>query len=206
MNRLSLQPVVAPIVGAAMCVLLGQWSLTAARAPLAEQLAGRAVGVSGDEDTGRIGIYIQRWTTDQELDALRAPLAQGDAGALLRALEARRGRVGVVLLPGVQGHGTRVRERTPKNLLFAREFNTPTGRRVLVASDQRLGLGESQLDARKEVYEFDVMEIRFGSDGLGIGKVAGGADLVYDPATKMVELKNYSALPARLVNVKPEKF
>lgn len=206
MNRLTLQRVVAPIVGAAICVLLGQWSLTAARAPLAEQLAGRAVSVSGDEDTGRIGIYIQRWTTDQELEALRSPLVQGDPDGLLHALQAWRGRVGVVLLPGVQGRGTRVRERTPKNLLFAREFNTPSGRRVIVASDQRLGLGESQLDARKEIYEFDVMEIRFGADGTGIGKVASGADLVYDPSTKVVEVKNYSTLPARLVNVKPEKF
>ena len=57
----------------------------------------------------------------------------------------------------MQAHGTRTRTRTPKNLLFAREINTSSGRRVILASDEHLGLGESQLDARKERYEFSVI-------------------------------------------------
>ena len=114
--------------------------------------------------------------------------------------------MGVVLLPGVQGRGARVRERTPKNIIFAREINTPWGRRVIVASDQRLGLGEPQLEARKEAREFTVMDIRFGPDGTGIGKVANAADVAYDPATKSLEVKAYASRPARLVDVKSEMF
>jgi hypothetical protein len=105
-------------------------------------------------------------------------------------------------MPGVQAHGERVRARTPKNLKFAREIVTPAGRQVILASDERLGLGESRLEARKEIYEFSLLDIRFGPDGTGVGKVAAAADVVYNPRTKTLELKDYGARPARLVDVK----
>ena len=41
--------------------------------------------------------------------------------ALLAALHRQPTRVGVVLLPGVQAHGARVRTQTPRHLLFAIE-------------------------------------------------------------------------------------
>ena len=47
---------------------------------------------------------------------------------------------------------------------------------MIVALDQHLGLGESQLDARKEAGEFNVIDIRFAPDGTGIGKVATAAE------------------------------
>lgn len=207
MTSMILRPIVAPLFGAVLCVVFGPWPGATGRTPLVEQLAARAVTPSGTEDGGPVGIYIERWSTDAELESLRAPIARGETAKVLLALEQWRGRVGVVLMPGVQGRGARVRERTPKNLLFAREIDGPTGRRLVVASDQHLGLGESQIDARKEIYEFNLMEIRFGTDGTGVGKVATTANgVVYDPAMKTLEAMDYAALPARLVNVKPEKF
>ena len=128
-----------------------------------------------------------------------------DPGELLAVLEGQRLRAGVLLMPGVQAHGERVRTRTPKNFQFAREIITPTGRQVILASDERLGLGESRLDARKEIYEFSLMDIRFGPDGTGLGKVAAAADVVYNPETKTLELKDYDTKPARLINVKSAK-
>lgn len=205
MNRMCLQPILAPLAGAVICFLAGPWTGAAGRAPLTAQLTGRAISVAGDEDTGRVGIYIERWSTDEELESVRAALSHGDGAAVLDALRRHHSRVGVLLLPGVQGRGARVRERTPKNLLFAREVNTPTGRRVLVISDQHLGLGESQLDARKEAYEFNLVDIRMGAAGTGIGKVLTAADVVYDPSTRSLEAKDYDALPARLRDVKVER-
>src|SRR3982750_2242937 len=95
--------------------------------------------------------------------------------------------------------------RTPKNFQFAREIVTPAGRQVILASDERLGLGESRLDARKEIYEFTLMDIRFGPDGTGVGKLAAAGDVVYNPETKLLELKDYAAKPVRLVSVKSTK-
>jgi len=168
------------------------------------QLTARAISVSGPEDAGPIEIYVERWSTDEELDKLLGTLQAGEPGDMLDVLERQRARAGVILMPGVQGHGERVRMRTPKNFQFAREIVTPAGRQVILASDERLALGESRLDARKEIYEFTFMDIRFGPDGTGVGKVAAAADVVYNPDTKTLEIKDYDKKPARLINVKSE--
>jgi len=169
------------------------------------QFVARAISVSSPEDVGPIEIYVERWSTDDELGKLLGTLKEGGPGELITVLERQRVRAGVVLMPGVQGHGERVRIRTPKNFQFAREIITPAGRQVILASDERLGLGETQLDARKEIYEFSLMDIRFGPDGTGVGKVAAAGDVVYNPETKILELKDYETRPVRLVNVKSAK-
>ena len=172
------------------------------RAEFPGQFVARAISVSSPEDVGRIDIYVERWSTDDELDKLLGTLKEGEPGEMLTVLERQRARAGVVLMPGVQGHGERVRSRTPKNIQFAREFMTPAGRQVILASDERLGLGETQLEARKEIYQFSLVDIRFGPDGTGVGKVAAAGDVVYNPETKSLELKDYDKQPVRLVNVK----
>jgi hypothetical protein len=208
MSRMSLRPILAPIVGAAICFLAGPWTGLAERNSLIEELGGRAVSMTGAEDAGPIGIYIEHWSTDQEAAALRAAVVdgKGSAATLLTPLVRTANRIGVVLLPGVQGRGARSRLRTPKNIIFAQEINTPSGRRLILASDERLGLGEPALEARKEAREFTVMEIRFGADGTGVGKVADLSDMTYDPVAKCLEVKGYASRPARLVDVKSIRY
>jgi len=189
------------LVGAVSFLLTMSQAGAARKAEFPAHLAARAISVSGPEDVGPVDIYVERWSTDEEVDKLRGTLKKGPA-EMLTVLERQRLRAGVVLMPGVQGHGERVRSRTPKNFQFAREIVTPTGRRVILGSDERLGLGETQLDSRKEIYEFNLMEIRFGPDGTGVAKVAAARDVVYNPKTKTLELKDYDKRPARLVNVK----
>ena len=184
MNRLSLRPILAPLVGVALCLLVMPHPGATERTEFLAQFAAKAVSVSDPEDASRIEIYIQRWSTDEELSKLSRTLVEGYAGQLLPVLEQLRQRVGVVLLPGVQARGERVRMRTPKDLLFARE---------------------TRLEARREIAEFNLMDIRFGPDGKGVGKVAGAGDVVFNPATKALEVKNYAAQPVRLIDVRPEK-
>ena len=50
------------------------------------------------------------------------------------------------------------------------------------------------------------MDIRFGPEGAGVGKVATVDEVIYDPVTRNLGVKDYAALPARLIDVKPEKF
>ena len=191
--------------GAVICLALMGHMASAGRTDFAAQLVARAISTSGPEDAGRIDVYVERWSTDEEVDKLLVALKEGGPGELLTVLERQRRRAGVLLMPGVQGHGERVRTRTPKNLQFAREIITPAGRQVILASDERLGLGESRLDARKEIYEFSLMDIRFGPDGTGVGKVAAAGDVVYNPETKILELKDYDTKPVRLINVNSAK-
>ena len=196
-----MRPIPTLLRGAVCCLAMTGHFAAAGRTEFPAQFVARAISVSGPEDAGRIDIYVERWSTDEEVDKLVAALKEGGPGKLLTVLEQQRLRTGVLLMPGVQAHGERVRTRTPKNLQFAREIVTPAGRQVILASDERLGLGESRLDARKERYEFSLMDIRFGPDGTGVGKVAAAGDVVYDPETKMLELKDYDTKPPRLVNV-----
>jgi hypothetical protein len=209
MKNMSFGPVVAPLVGLALCVLVMPQPRADGRSAVLEQLreqfVARAVSVSGPADAGPIEIYIERWSTDDEVDTLRGALVQGNAGKLLPVLQQQKRRAGVVLMPGVQAHGARTRTRTPRNLLFAREVVTPTGRRVIAASDEHLGLGELGLDARRSISEFNLIDIRFGENGTGVGKVAAAADVAFSPATKMFEVKNYANQPVRLMDVRSEK-
>ena len=204
MNEIRLGAIFRVLAGAALCLAMMSHVAAARRANFPAQFVARAISVSAPEDAGRIDIYVERWSTSEELDGLLKTFKKGGPGELRTVLE-RQQRAGVLLMPGVQAHGERVRTRTPKNLQFAREIITPAGRQVILASDERLGLGESQLDARKEIYEFSLMDIRFGPDGTGVGKVAAAGDVVYNPETKSLELKDYDTKPVRLVNVKSAK-
>jgi hypothetical protein len=200
MKTIGLQVIARVLVGAMAGLATMSHVGAAGRTEFPARLAARAISASG-EDTGRIDIYVERWSSDEELASVLGALKKGGSRKLLSVVE-RQQRAGVLLMPGVQGHGERVRTRTPKNLKFAREIVTPAGRRVILVSDERLGLGESQLDARKERSELSLMDIRFGPDGTGVGKVAAARDVVFDPKTKTLELKDYDAMPARLVDVK----
>src|SRR5207248_4569085 len=122
------------LVGAVCCLAIGCASSgpaatshfrPTARTEFPAHLAARAISVSSPEDVGPIDIYVERWSTDEELDNLLGKLKKGGPGELFTVLEHQRVRAGVVLMPGVQGHGERVRQRTPKNFQFAREIITP---------------------------------------------------------------------------------
>ena len=205
MKKIGLGVISRLLVGAVAGLAMTSNAGAARRTEFPERFVARAISVSGPEDAGPIDIYVERWSTDQELEELLAKLRKGRPGELLTVLERQPIRAGVLLMPGVQAHGDRARTRTPKNLKFAREITSPAGRRVILASDERLGLGESQLDARKERYEFSLMDIRFGPDGTGVGKVAAAGDVVFNPKTRNLDLKHYDAQPTRLINVKSAK-
>jgi hypothetical protein len=170
-----------------------------------EQLVARAIDVSGSENAGRIDIYIERWSSDAELENLRMPLAERAPGKLLDALQQQRRRAGVVLMPGVQGLGARARTRTPRNLWFAREVVTPLGRRIILASDEHLGIGEPARDARRSTQEFNLLEIRFDGAGTGVGKLADSGQVTYSQVGRTLEVAQYPTKPARLVEVRSAK-
>jgi len=98
-----------------------------------------------------------------------------------------------------------VRTRTPKNVLFAREVVTKAGRQLVFATDQHIGVGEPRIYARAELQEFNLLDIRIGPDGKGIGKLAVATDVAYNKQTNTFELANYGKQPVRLIDVRAEK-
>jgi hypothetical protein len=205
MRDIGIRPLVTALFGAALSLPAVPHAQATARPGFVEHFAARAVGVHGSGDGGRIDIYIERWSSDEEVEDLRAPLADRAGSGLLGVLQNQRRRAGVVLMPGVQGLGARARTRTPRQVLFARAVTTPAGRQVVLASDQHLGLGELPRDVRQPVVEFNLLDIRFAASGIGVGKVAGAGDVAYTPGTKNLEIQDYATQPARLVDVRSAK-
>jgi hypothetical protein len=162
---------------------------------------------SGPKPTkgGRVEIAIERWSPDTDDEHLRAALPHG-SDALLTALKNVRTAVGIVLSPGVQGTGDRARQRRRQGLLFAREIKDPTGHRLVLATDEQLVFAGSTRDrARPKQNEFTLIDIRFGPDGKGVGKLGTASDVVVNKQTKAFELRNYDKLPALLVDVTAAK-
>ena len=120
MTHTSLRPILAPLVGAAICFLLTPQPRAATKDAFVAHYVGRAISVLDNRDAGRIDIYIERWSPDDHRERLIGALKTGPA-TLLPALDAVRHRVGVLMMPGVQGAGPRVRSPRPRNLLFTRQ-------------------------------------------------------------------------------------
>jgi hypothetical protein len=113
--------------------------------------------------------------------------------------------VGVVQVPGLLGAGQRARLRRARNLKFAREIKTPTGRRVIIAAEHYLGLGENPRNFRSSQPEFTLIDIRLGPDGKGVGKVAPASKVTYNKEAQTFEIENYASEPVRLKDVRSQK-
>jgi len=208
MNRLILRPVVATALAAIVCLALSPAPGAAVNPePIVERLSASAVTTGGaPESAGRIDIVIERWSTEAEREnMLRTAIASGPA-QLLDALHMVLHRTGFVLSPGVQGLGSRSRGRRARNIQFAHEIKAAAGRQVVIATDQHLGFGDAALTPRQTDYEFTLIDIRFGADGVGVGKMAPESNVTYNKATKSIELANYGTLPEQLRAVRSESL
>jgi len=200
--------IISPLVGLALCMALMPTIRGAAHSTgqppttnIAEQFVGEQLSVSDAERAGRIQIIIAKWSDDDMVKLLSEPLRNADGESLMAMLHEQHPRIGVVLMPGVQVRGVRSLTPTPRNILFARDVMTPTGRQIIVIADEHLGLGEPPLEARKQVSEFNLLDVRFGPDGKGVAKVASAADIAFNPKTGIVEVKDFSKAPARVIDI-----
>jgi hypothetical protein len=235
MNFETLRPVLAPFAGAVMCLALmprPDAAVPGATGATAAQFVARALDPADAKDAGPVEIVIRRWSTDADAESLRKTLSANAADQstpMFRPVP----EAGIVLVPGVQGLGARVRDRRPLTVQFARDIVTAAGRQIVIATDHRIALGEPQPSSRLGVAfeqmvsggraadaprlrseaeiaaeaashpEFMLLEIRLGPDGKGVGKTASAADVVYDKDKKTFEIKNYTAAPVRLSDVRP---
>jgi hypothetical protein len=204
MRSETIRPIPAVIFAAAVCLAVSPPPDAGATSAFVERFVARAPGESDPAATSYIEILIQRWSTDEERDDLRGTLLERGPDALLSAVQKVLKRpAGVVVIPGIPGAGARVRTRQARNVLFARDLETPKGRQVIIVTDQYLAFGEPTKDWPSD-YQFTLLDIRFGPDGTGTGKLAPPAKVVYNKETKIIELDNYVAQPVRLIGVRSE--
>jgi hypothetical protein len=206
MKPTSLRPVVVrtcmAAAAAAACFALLPHGITAAIPQPVEHLVGRSLDASGVY-AGPVDVVIARWSTDQEIEDMRKPImSKNGPDAFLAILEKVRVHAGYVLTPGIQATGDRARGRRSWIVDYAREVKTPTGRRIIIASQDHLPIGEFPKDAaRGTAHRVDVLDIRFDRSGKGVGKLADASKVTFNKSIKSVEIARFDAEPVRLTDV-----
>lgn len=146
----------------------------------------------GRARTGTIDIVIERWSTDQERDRLRAVLMEKGSSALLSALQDVEPRAGFIRASTGLGW----------DIHFARQQPLPDGgRRVVIVTDRPMGFWELWQRPRSVDYEFTVAEVRL-RDGKGEGRLATAARVTWNDVLRTVEIENYDQVPVRLTAVR----
>lgn len=203
MTRRSLRPILASVcVAMAMCVLNVREG-SAQRQPPIEKIQGMAMDRSGPTPTkaGHIEIAIEHWSKDGVGEKIGAAVG-GGAEKLLDALKTAGSPIGVINSPGIQASGARARDHRSQSLLYARDIKTANGRQVVVATDEHLGFSEPGKErVRSEKNEFTVIDVRFGPDGKGVGKIGFADQVTYNKQTKSIELAGFDKLPSDLVDM-----
>jgi hypothetical protein len=186
------------ITVAAIVLLVGlAGSVLAQKAKPIETFRAFAVNQTGGTraNSGVIQISIDRWSTDAEREALITTLKEKGSTALLDALT-KLPPLGFIKMPNTLGW----------SLYYARQSELPDGgRRVVLATNRKLGFGESAKQSRSVKYDFTLVEMRFDKSGKGEGKLAAAAKVEFDRKNQQIEIENYGAMPVTLVNVTAEQ-
>lgn len=167
-----------------------------------ERLTAFAVDMSTTPDlraggarSGRVDVSIERWSTEQERTRLRDALKEGGPDLLLKELQKIDDPAGRISTPGSVG--------TP--LRFAMQSPLPDGgRRLLIATDRRIGFFEAVNRPRSADYPYLLLDIRLDAKGEGTGKLLPIARIQVNDEN-LVEIENYASEPVRLTQVKVEK-
>jgi hypothetical protein len=197
MNFQSLRRNLGIAVGVVACFAAASRAAAAEKVQPIERFAAVAVNMSGvgRASAGRVDIVVERWSSDEEREQLRTSLIESGSDKLLSALQKIKPRCGFMQIPGQLGW----------DVQYAREIKTATGRQVILGTDRHVGFGEAARNTRSSEYEFTLIDIRFGPDGKGVGKLALSTKISYNKETKTIEIENYGTEPVRLTEVKSEK-
>jgi hypothetical protein len=145
--------------------------------------------------TGTVDITINRWSTPEERRRLEDALRENGPDGLLKALQDVKDDVGNVSTPGNLGYPLR----------FAYEAGKPGGaRRILLATDRRIGYFEAINQPITTDYPFMVIDLTIGADGKGQGRLLPLARVTAND-DHVVDVENYTTEPVRLTEVREVK-
>jgi len=139
--------------------------------------------------TNTIDIVIERWSTDEEVAALKATLVEKGSDKLLSALQKIKPRCGWVRTSTSLGW----------DIYFARVVDLPDGgRKISLGSDRPISFWEMRNAARSADYEFSLAEIHLPAEGKGQGKAIKAAMVTFNKEKNTLEIENYQREPVRL--------
>lgn len=138
-----------------------------------------------------VDMHVDRWSSDADRDRLIGIFEQKGQDALLDALQ-KMPKVGYIRTP----------ESLAYDLKFARQIpEAEGGRRIILATDRRMGVWEALNRPRSFDYPFTVIELQVDRDGNGIGK-ASIATRIDKGKDGTIELENFANVPVMLNDVK----
>lgn len=146
--------------------------------------------VPGDKGV-TVEITIDRWSTDDERQALIKTFHQGGAQALQDALEGT-GTVGTLRTPDGASWDLHYAVQAPHG---------DKGRRIFLSTDQSVELWEVYDNTGATDSLFAFLEIRLDEDGKGQGRIARASDVELSSDGRHLQLDNYAAQPVPLQNV-----
>jgi hypothetical protein len=186
LDRSSIVTLLILVVGAAFV------SPTRAEDKALLRLHAVALDLGSRARLGIIEIVIERWSTEEEREQLRATLIENGSDALLAALSKIKPRAGYIQTPTSLGW----------DLDYAREDPFGDGaRRIIIATDRKMSFGELERGGSRADYEFTCAEIRLTKGGKGVGKLVSPAKISWNKDTRTVEIRNYNLEPVRLTEV-----
>jgi len=149
----------------------------------------------GTGRTAIVDITINRWSTDAEREMLLSTLQEFGRDKLVETLQ-KIPPVGTIRTTNSLGY----------DLYYAREHRAADGsRRVVLATNRRVSFRELVNNTLSKDYQLTLIEIHFGPDGKGEGKLVPAAKVSWDKESKKIEIENYSALPVDLLQVTAKK-
>ena len=145
---------------------------------------------------GMVMITIERWTTDEERNALvglltNTTLREQDQEKLVKALQDIKERAGFLNTPNSMGW----------DIKYAYQNHLPDGgRQVVVVTDKPVSFFAASRNTRTMDYAFTLIEMRFpkGSDK-GEGKLLGQTSLSVKDGKLQIEI--YGQEPTRLTQI-----
>jgi len=163
---------------------------------LPKQFAATAIGQAGSlaGKTFGLTIYIDGWTTNEQLNDDLTTLKAKGPDALVSAME-KREDVGRISPVGYVGSGFR----------FAQYKPTPNGGlHVVMATNRPITFGETFNMSRTTDYPFSIMVFDVDKDGKGSGQLAPLCKVRFNKKNQL-EIENYGIKPFRLTNVYLQK-
>ena len=141
-----------------------------------------------------VDIHIDHWSPKADRDRLLGIFEQKGQDALLDALQ-KLPVVGYIRTP----------ESLRYDLHFARQIpQAEGGRRIVIATDRRIGPWEAFNRPRSIDYPFTVIEMQLDRHNEGVGK-ASIAPRIEKGKDGTIELENFSSVPVLLNDVKKVK-
>jgi hypothetical protein len=156
-----------------------------------------SLGTPGRTGAQTVEMAVNRWSTDEERDKLMTALLEKGPEKLLDTLQSLP-RVGYIRTPESIGY----------DLHFARKHPMPDGgKRVIIATDRRIGFWEAANRPRSIDYPFTLIEMHINPNGEGEGKLSLATKITVEGSgdRRMVVLENYQSQPVLLNSVRREK-